>query len=211
MTMPSDPLDPKRLVEQGYDRVAPEYARLEGSAAWPRMRWLGKVLSKLAPRSSVLDLGCGSGDPADVEIAKSHEITGVDISRAQIELARHNVPTGSFLHADAASVDFPDGSFDAVVSFYALEHVPRGEHGALVERIHRWLRPDGYLLLATEAGEYDGIGDWLGVPMYFSSLGPEQLKQMVIQQGFDIEEAAIEAQREGEEEIPYLWLIARKR
>lgn len=211
MSEEQESFDPKRLVEQGYDRVAGDYARLEGDAAWPRMRWLRKLLSKLSAGSSLLDLGCGSGDPADVEIAGSHKVTGVDISQAQLELARENVPTGLFLHADAASVDFPAGSYDAVLSFYALEHIPREEHAALVGRIHRWLRPGGYLLLATEAGEYDGVGNWLGVPMYFSSFGPDQLRETVVHQGFDIDETDIEAQREGQEEIPYLWLLARKR
>ncbi|HLF89874.1 MAG TPA: hypothetical protein VI451_13070 [Anaerolineales bacterium] len=62
--------DPKRLVEQGYDKVAHSYARLEEETEWPRMQWLRKMLNQLEPGSSVLDLGCGSGDPADVEIAQ---------------------------------------------------------------------------------------------------------------------------------------------
>ena len=33
-------LDPKKMVEQGYDRVAHDYACLEGEAKWPRMQWL---------------------------------------------------------------------------------------------------------------------------------------------------------------------------
>jgi len=76
---------PERVVEQGYDRVAHEYARLEGESEWPRMRWVRKLLKVLEPGSSVLDLGCGSGDPADVEISKEHKVTGVDISQAQID------------------------------------------------------------------------------------------------------------------------------
>ena len=131
--------DPKRIVEQGYDRVAHDYARLEGEAPWPRLRWLGKVLDRLEPGSSVLDLGCGSGDPADIEIAQKHKVTGVDISQAQIDLALRNVPAGRFIHGDAGSVEFPADSFDAVVSFYTLEHVPRDEHEMMLRRIHDWL------------------------------------------------------------------------
>jgi ubiquinone/menaquinone biosynthesis C-methylase UbiE len=121
--------DAKRIVEAGYDRVAHDYARLEGESEWPRMRWLKRTLNELEPGSSVLDLGCGSGDPADIEIAREYKVTGVDISQAQIDLARGNVPTGSFIHGDAGSVEFPASSFDAVVSFYALEHIPREEQG----------------------------------------------------------------------------------
>jgi len=31
------PQDPEHIVEQGYDRVAHDYARLEGEATWPRL------------------------------------------------------------------------------------------------------------------------------------------------------------------------------
>lgn len=126
----TQPSSPKQVVEQGYDQVAHDYARLEGETEWPRMRWLKKVLNQLSPGSSVLDLGCGSGAPADLEIAKEHRVTGVDISQTQISLARQNIPAGTFLHGDAGSIEFAASSFDAVVSFYTLEHI----HGRSMRR-----------------------------------------------------------------------------
>jgi ubiquinone/menaquinone biosynthesis C-methylase UbiE len=212
MSEPTDSLDPKRVVEQGYDRVAAEYARLEGESEWPRLRWLGKVLELVCGWWEVLDLGCGSGNPADVEIAREHTVTGVDISRAQIDLARQNVPSGRFLWGDAASVSFPAASFDAVVSFYILEHIPRDEHAALLGRIRRWLRKGGLLLVSMEAGEADGVvSEWLGVPMYFSCFDPETTKQMIQEAGFEILESAIETQVEGGDEISFHWVLGRKR
>jgi len=203
--------DAKRIVEAGYDRVALDYALLEGEAAWPRMRWLKRTLSELAPGSSVLDLGCGSGDSADVEIAREHKVTGVDISQAQIDLARGNVATGNFIHGDAGSIRFPASSFDAAVSFYALEHIPRDEHESILRRIRHWLRPGGFLLISLEAGEAEGvIAQWLGVPMYFSCFRPEAVKQLVCKAGFEIVETAVETQSEQGTEIPYLWVLARK-
>jgi ubiquinone/menaquinone biosynthesis C-methylase UbiE len=204
--------DPKRIVEEGYDRVADKYARLEGEEEWPRLRWVEKLLRRLEPGSFVLDLGCGSGDPADIEISKRHEITGVDISQAQIRLARDNVPSGNFVHADAASVRFPAASFHAVVSFYTLEHLPRVEHAPLLRRVQRWLREGGYLLLSMEAAEEEGIvSKWLDVPMFFSCFDPETMRHLIEEAGFEIVETAIETQVEQGNEIPYLWVLARKR
>ena len=203
--------DPKRLVERGYDRVAQEYARLEGEAEWPRMRWLRKLLSRLEPGSSVLDLGCGSGDPADVEIAKHHNVTGVDISQMQVSLARQNVPSGNFIHGDAGSVEFPAASFNAVISFYTLEHIPREELQTILGRVYRWLRPAGYLLLSTEPGDIEGvIGEWLGVPMFFSCFDSDTVSALVNQAGFEIVESSMETQVEQGKEIRYLWLLARR-
>ena len=207
----SNSSEAKQVVAQGYDQVAQAYAELENEAPWPRMRWLKKLLPRLAPGSAVLDLGCGSGDPADVEIAKTHAVTGVDISQAQIALARQKVPSGHFLQADVGSVTFPEASFDVVITFYTLEHLPRTEHGVILQRIYQWLRGGGHFLISTEAGEIEEIvSEWLGVPMYFSCFDPETLKQMVRDTGFEIVETAVETQTEGEDEIPYLWLLAQK-
>jgi ubiquinone/menaquinone biosynthesis C-methylase UbiE len=204
--------DPKRVVERGYDQVAHDYARLEWEPEWPRMRWLRKLLNRLEPGSSVLDLGCGSGKPADVEISKEHQVTGVDISQTQIDLARQNVPTGYFLHGDAGSVEFPQSSFDAVVSFYTLEHIPREEHKTVLRRIYNWLRVRGLLLISMEAGDYDDVmGEWLGVPMFISCYDPDTMKQMVNEAGFELLETAIETQLEGGNDIPFLWMLGQKR
>jgi ubiquinone/menaquinone biosynthesis C-methylase UbiE len=204
--------DPKQIVADGYNKVAVDYARLEGEEKWPRMRWLSVLQSKLEPGSSILDLGCGSGDPADIEVARDHQITGVDISKVQIDMARKNVPSGCFMEADAGTVKFPKASFDAVISFYSLEHIPRKEHINILKRIHHWLRPEGYLLFCVEATDYDDeIGIWLGVPMFISSFDPETIKQMVTKVEFDILETTIDTQVEQGNKIPYLWILARKR
>jgi ubiquinone/menaquinone biosynthesis C-methylase UbiE len=191
--------------------IAHEYARLEGGSEWPRMRWLRKLLDRMEHGSSVLDLGCGSGELADVEISKEHQVTGLDISQTQINLARQNVPNGHFIHGDAGSVEFPPGSFDAVVSFYTLEHIPRGEHQIVLQGINNWLRVGGLLLISIEAGDYDNVmGEWLGVPMFISCFDPETMKMMVNEAGFELLETAIETQVEGGTDIPFLWVLGQK-
>ncbi len=205
------PESPKTLVEEGYDQVAEAYSRLEGDSKWPRMKWLGKVLVRLDPGSAVLDLGCGSGDPADIEIARLHRITGVDISNVQVELARRNVPQGNFIHGDLGALDFPDGSFDAVVSFYTLEHLPREQHGEILNRIHGWLRPGGLLLFSCEAGDVNDVtGQWLGVPMFLSVFDPETMRRVVQDAGFELVDTEIESQLEQGREVPYLWVLAKR-
>ena len=206
-----EPTDPKRVVEQSYDKVAEEYALLEGETEWPRMKWLWRLLALLEAGSTVLDLGCGSGDPADIEISKEHIVTGVDISQAQIDLARKNVPAATFIHGDAASIHFPPLSFNAVVSFYAIEHVPQKEHASTLGRIYGWLRSGGYLLISMEAGEAnDVMGEWLGVPMFFSYFEPETTRALMEDAGFEILDTGIETQIEQGTEIPYLWVLAHK-
>jgi SAM-dependent methyltransferase len=202
--------DAKRIVEDGYDRVALRYANLEGEETWPRMRWVRRVLAELPDGASVLDLGCGAGVPVGPEVVKRHHFTGVDISGAQVELARGNVPEAEFIHADLAA-EFPGASFGAVFSFYAIDHVPREEHAALFQAMRRWLKPGGVLLISVEAGdEPSATGKWLGAPMYFSHFDEETTIRLVEAAGFTILETSVEEQLERDHMVPYLWLLARR-
>jgi len=48
------------------------------------------------------------------------------------------------------------------------------------------------------------------VPMYFSCFDPETVKHLVNKVGFKVVDTGIESQVEQGNEIPYLWLLARK-
>lgn len=198
-------------VAAGYDAVAHDYAALEGAEPWPRMRWLRTLLARLPEDSHVLDLGCGNGVPATREIARSHRALGVDISAHQIELAGRNVPEAEFRRGDAATLDFAPESFDAVVSFYMLGHIPRSEHPGLLGRIYGWLRPGGFLLVSVEEDEEpDTTAEWLGVPMFFSAFDADTVIGMIEDSGFRLLSEAAETQLEGELEVPFRWVLAEK-
>ncbi|HKC50272.1 MAG TPA: class I SAM-dependent methyltransferase, partial [Myxococcota bacterium] len=135
-------VDYRKLVREGYDRCSAAFS--EARSRDPGLE-LAPLLERLAGGSRVLDVGCGSGLPIAAALAREHRVTGVDVSPEQIRRARENVPSATFLLGDAMSVEFPAASFDAVVSFYAVFHLPREEHEALFRRIERWLVPGGYL------------------------------------------------------------------
>ena len=200
------------IVRAGYDRVATQYRALEqDSARWPRASWLRRLTDNLLPGAAVLDLGCASGVPVAAELAKDYRVTGVDISSEHIEQAARNVPGAKFVCADARTVTFPDGHFEAAVSLYTFDHVPRQEHRGLLERLYQWLRPGGLLLLSIEDSDQPGIvAEWLGVDMYFSMFGADATRQLVRDSGFDIEHTDLETQTEGDTDIPYTWILARK-
>lgn len=203
-------MDPREIVAAAFDAVAEQYAQLE-QEEWPRLRWLRDLLDRLPPGSAVLDLGCGNALPAGPEIVRrGHSLVGVDLSRRQVELARESLPAATFVHGDMAEIDFPDGTFDAVVSFYAIGCIPRGEHAALLRRIQGWLRPRGWLLMSEEDIDRDDVvGEWLGVPMFGSGFEAAAQRRLVEEAGFEIERAAVETQVEAGVEIPFFWVLAR--
>ncbi len=173
------------------------------------MRWLEKLIALVADGGRVLDVGCGNGVPATRRMAQRLEATGIDISAAQIERARRNVPGARFVHEDLMEVDF-DPRFDAIAAFYVVEHVPRERHPEVFSRFRRWLAPGGHLLFTIEPEDEPGIvGDWLGTPMFFSQYEAQKTLALVREAGFEIVETAVENQLEGSREVSYLWVLAR--
>jgi cyclopropane fatty-acyl-phospholipid synthase-like methyltransferase len=202
----------KRLVADGYDRIADRYgawaARIEGD---PRDRMIEEMIRRMPPEGRLLDLGCGSGVPSTKLLAERFDVVGVDFSSAQIEKARVNVPTAEFLVADLTEVEFPDESFNAVTAFFALDHVPREQHPALFGRVAGWLVPGGLFLASFGlADEADWTGEWLGVPSYFSSHEPEVTRRLLATAGFELELDEIVEMVEPEGPESFLWILARK-
>lgn len=205
--------DPKQIVRQGYDAIAESYLAWTGDHPSPiRQRALDLIIAELAPGAQVLELGCGAGRPMTAALAEHFRVHGVDISARQIELAAGNVPGATFQQADLASVDFPGGSFDAVVAFYALTHLPRDEQGPLLERMARWLRPGG--LFSATMGVHADPGtveeDWLGAPMYFSHHDAATNARLVESVGLIIRSAEVLAEDEDGQSVEFLWMMATK-
>ena len=130
--------DYRALVRQSYDACAETYG--DSRRAEPGVEIRG-LLERLDDGAAVLDIDCGTGVPISKSLAERYSVTGVDLSREMIIRARENVPNGKFICDDVMSVDFEPSSFDSVVAFYSMFHIPREEQPALFHRIHRWLKP----------------------------------------------------------------------
>ena len=205
-------MDPKRIVADGYDRIAERYAEWAGRLPDDaRERYTTLVLDQLPAGAAVLDLGCGGG-PTTRHFAARFAVTGVDLSARQIALAEQLVPEATFIHADMTALDFAPASFDAVTAFYSITHVPREEHGPLLRAIARWLRPGGLLVATMGAGSAAGDveEDWLGAPMYFSHYDAETNRRLVEEAGLRPVSARIETTDEDGVPVPFLWVVARK-
>lgn len=104
---------------------------------------------------SVLDLGCGRGRWSKEYAIRRAKVTGVDISAEAIELLAAEMPQHVFLSEDIAALEFPDGSFDVVNSVTVLQHMPDWKQKVALDRISRWLKPGGYLVLLENILAFD--------------------------------------------------------
>jgi SAM-dependent methyltransferase len=83
--------------------------------------------AKVGPGTHVLDVATGAGYVAGAAAERGAEAVGVDLSSAQIEMARQRFPAATFELCDGDALPFPDGSFDAVVNNYGMPHFAEPE------------------------------------------------------------------------------------
>jgi SAM-dependent methyltransferase len=203
----------KKIVESGYNAIASRFAvwASGGGTTDARDRLLADFIRRTPRGARVLDLGCGSGIPSTRELSNSFDVTGVDASFAQVRLARRNVPTATFVHADFSQADFPETSFGGVCALYSISHVPRQQHAELFAKVRTWLMPGGLFLGVLGATDSpDWIGEWLGVPMFFSSYDANANRALLREAGFELVFDEVLDTVEPEGTVPFLWVIAQK-
>jgi cyclopropane fatty-acyl-phospholipid synthase-like methyltransferase len=203
-------MDPKRLVEQGYDSIADRYLELAVTDKL-RMQRVARLMERLSEGAAALELGCGAGVPVGKALAERYSLTGVDISRIQLDRARANVPDARLIQADMTEIRFPAGAFDAIVALYCMIHVPREEHAELLLRMRDWTKPGGYLLINMGTGDDPGTveDDWLGSPMFFSSFDAATNRRLIEEAGFDLLDAELVPQHEEGRRVTFLWALAQ--
>jgi SAM-dependent methyltransferase len=203
--------DPRtKLVGAGYDAMADVWEEWSTRVADdPRAEWLAKLVALVPAGGLVVELGCGSGRAETLELARRCRLVGVDLSSEQLRRAHERVPGAEFVQADLTAVEFEPGSLDAVCAFYVFNHVPRELLPGLLARIHSWLRPGGVLLATFGSGDVeDWQGEWLGVPMYFSSFAPAQNRRLL--ESFELAEDEVVTISEPEGRVSFHWVLARR-
>ena len=112
----------------------------------------------------------------------------MDISVEMVRLAHRNVPTAHFLNADIMNVGFAPSSFDAVVAFYSIFHVPREEQAVLFSNIRRWLKPTGLLLCTLNIQDEPPYteNDFFGATMFWSNFDLARYVSILESLDFDI-------------------------
>jgi len=115
-----------------------------------KLRYLPRLVNFNGYRGrDVLEVGCGIGTDL-VRFARGGAIvTGVDVSKTAIDLARKNfessgVSARELRVANAEALPYPDASFDVVYGHGVLQYT--ADANRLVRECHRVLRPGGEVI-----------------------------------------------------------------
>jgi ubiquinone/menaquinone biosynthesis C-methylase UbiE/uncharacterized protein YbaR (Trm112 family) len=186
----SDGAADQLLQQKHFDKWATDgeqtYTTYNQSPFWLNMdrdvmdRWVAEV----RPGELILDVGCGDGRASINFASTGARIVGFDVSKRLVQAAarrfRQEYPTAHcvFLAADATAFPFRDGSFDRVIVYGVLHHLPNVESGC--REIARVLKPRGvYFGHENNKSLFRGVFDLLQRlwPQWIEEAGSEPLLQ----------------------------------
>ncbi len=144
------------------------FAGLEVVEVAAEEHWIGRVLvdaeARVALAGQVLELGCGLGWDTRWLVQAGGQITAVDGSAVALERLAAALPGPDYVHHRLpAPLPFPDAAFDAVVAGLSLHYFPWRDTLAIMQEVHRVLRPGGLLMLAVNASGDAEFGYGRGV------------------------------------------------
>lgn len=154
-------IEPWEKVERGPDK----------GTAWRKSNWkfLNKIISGLPEGATILDVGAGHGDFADIFSSRKYYSLDI-VPYPEVDLV-----------ADLGEVNpFNEGSFDAVVLMNVLEHVYESRN--LMKSITRILAPDGMVIFTVPF-----LLKVHQAPFDFSRYTPYFIEKMAAEAGLQVE------------------------
>ena len=196
-----------------HERVAALYEAY--AAQWDGMRgrdlferpWLERFAALLPQGGSVLDIGCGMGEPIGRWfIERGFALTGIDTSPSLLAIARSRLPASKWLVADMRRLALGE-RFDGLLAWHSSFHLPPDAQRALFPRLAAHSKPGGHLMFTSGEDEGIRIGEWMGEPLYHASLAPKEYRALLDENGFDLLEGRLRDPQCGDATV---W-IARRR
>lgn len=196
-----------------YDQISEKWNKQRRGLPFYDQRQFDLFLGALNPNSSILDLGCGSGAVIAKQLSKAgHKVIGLDQSTKLLEIAKKQIPKGTFILGDVEDYKI-EKPFDAIVLWDVLFHLPRKNHGPLLQKIYDGLKPNGHFILTSGGSDEDipaFTDQMFGADFYYDSLTPIKLIGLCKDMGFQLLDFAQLNYPDGERDKGRIGLILKK-
>jgi SAM-dependent methyltransferase len=177
--------DAERIVGL-YERHARAWVADRKRARFVEQEWLDRFASLLPECSSVLDIGCGAGEPMATHlIARGHGVTGIDSSPTMISLCQGSLRGHRWLVADMRGLELGE-RFSGVIAWDSFFHLTPDDQRNMfpIFRIHA--APGAALLFSSGPRQGEAIGSDGGEPLYHASLAPAEYRALLDANGFSV-------------------------
>jgi len=209
------PSDIQSTLRESYRQIANDFSQSR-SRAWPEFRFFLRFIPE---ECKLIDLGCGNGRFYGFLQQEERDIdyTGIDFCPELLNIAREKYPQQDFLEQDISEFDV-NRRFDVAICIAAFHHLPSAKlRRQALRRIFDHLEDDGTLLISVWnlwqrrywRQHLQAWWSWLksgfrwsprdlmipfgkrAVPRYYHAFLPIELKKLLNQAGFRIDEQRV--------------------
>ena len=168
-----------------YDEICPQWDEYRKKTSVNKC--IADFSRRLKPNSSILDVGCGTGYPIDFFLSEcGFRITGIDSSAKMIEKAASLKLKNTEYHVADLFGFRTEEKFDAIIAFDCLWHICHDNQKYIYGTIASLIKKGGYFIFTHGKKDGEIYGEMMGQTFYYSALDAEEVKKILISEGFEI-------------------------
>ena len=168
-----------------YDEICPQWDEYRKKTSVNKC--IADFSRPLKPNSSILDVGCGTGYPIDFFLSeRGFRITGIDSSAKMIEKAASLKLKNTEYHVAELFGFRTEEKFDAIIAFDCLWHICHDNQKYIYGTIASLIKKGGYFIFTHGKKDGEIYGEMMGQTFYYSALDAEEVKKILISEGFEI-------------------------
>jgi SAM-dependent methyltransferase len=169
-----------------YERHAHDYVADRGRQLGDERAWLDRFTALLPQGATILDLGCGSGEPiARHLIEQGFAVDGVDSSPALVALCLDRFPDRQWHIADMRAFT-ADRTFGGLIAWDSFFHLAHDDQRGMFPVFRRLAEPGTVLMFTGGSSHDEAIGSYRGEPLYHASLASEEYESLLRTNGFRV-------------------------
>ena len=153
-------LDKRNSVKKDYDLIAENYSKEYGTYI-EDLNIYEEFENYLEPKSTILDLGCGTGRTYSYFNKKGYKYIGIDFSSKMMEYAFKIHGEFPYILDDIVNIKnyIKDNSINAVFAVYSLFHLPLEDLKKVIDDVYDVLKDNGVFLLSLQLGNGEAFVD----------------------------------------------------
>lgn len=176
-------VDASNDVIKLYNDHGADFDRLRGRSLAEKP-WLDRFTSLLPQGGSILDIGCGSGEPiAGYFIGNGYDVTGIDTSYPLIEICRTRFPEKRWVVADMRELVL-SCRFDGLIAWHSFFHLKADDQRRMFGIFRQHANDGAALMFTAGPGHGEATGTLQGKPLYHASLAREEYESLLAAHGF---------------------------
>ncbi len=160
-------------------------ARLLESSLYEKP-WLDRFCALLPSAGSVLDCGCGAGEPIARYLSQcGYAVMGVDSALEMVQMFQANLPGERAAVADMRMLCLPE-TFHGILAWDSFFHLNHRDQRKMFQTFRDHAAPGAALMFTSGPSHGEVVGQLAGEPLYHASMDAAEYRQLLEEQGFAV-------------------------